>query len=155
MFVGVGAARVRDLFRHAKKHAPCMLFIDEIDALGRKRGASFGRNTEEREQTLNQLLVEMDGFHTDEAVVVVAATNRPDVLDPALLRSGRFDRRVAIESPDINGRRAILALYARAKPVSPEIDLEVIAPQTPGFNGADLSNLLNEAAIRAAPGAKR
>jgi len=155
MFVGVGAARVRDLFRHAKKHAPCIIFIDEIDALGRKRGASFGRTNEEREQTLNQLLVEMDGFHTDEAVVVVAATNRPDVLDPALLRSGRFDRRVAIESPDINGRRAILALYARAKPLSPEIDLEVIARQTPGFTGADLSNLLNEAAILAARGGKR
>ena len=155
MFVGVGAARVRDLFRHAKKHAPCIIFIDEIDAVGRKRGASFGRTNEEREQTLNQLLVEMDGFHTDEAVVVVAATNRPDVLDPALLRSGRFDRRVAIESPDINGRRAILALYARAKPLSPEIDLEVIARQTPGFTGADLSNLLNEAAILAARGGKR
>jgi len=155
MFVGVGAARVRDLFRHAKKHAPCIIFIDEIDALGRKRGASFGRTNEEREQTLNQLLVEMDGFHTDEAVVVVAATNRPDVLDPALLRSGRFDRRVAIESPDINGRRAILALYARAKPLSPEIDLEVIARQTPGFTGADLANLLNEAAILAARGGKR
>jgi len=155
MFVRGGAARVRDLFRHAKKHAPCIIFIDEIDALGRKRGASFGRTNEEREQTLNQLLVEMDGFHTDEAVVVVAATNRPDVLDPALLRSGRFDRRVAIESPDINGRRAILALYARAKPLSPEIDLEVIARQTPGFTGADLSNLLNEAAILAARGGKR
>jgi cell division protease FtsH len=150
MFVGVGAARVRDLFRHAKKHAPCIIFIDEIDALGRKRGASFGRTNEEREQTLNQLLVEMDGFHTDEAVVVVAATNRPDVLDPALLRSGRFDRRVAIEAPDINGRRAILALYAKEKPLSPEIDLEVIARQTPGFTGADLANLLNEAAILAA-----
>ena len=155
MFVGVGAARVRDLFRHAKKHSPCIIFIDEIDALGRKRGASFGRTNEEREQTLNQLLVEMDGFHTDEAVVVVAATNRPDVLDPALLRSGRFDRRVAIESPDINGRRAILALYARAKPLSPEIDLEVIARQTPGFTGADLANLLNEAAILAARGGMR
>jgi cell division protease FtsH len=155
MFVGVGAARVRDLFRHAKKHSPCIIFIDEIDALGRKRGASFGRTNEEREQTLNQLLVEMDGFHTDEAVVVIAATNRPDVLDPALLRSGRFDRRVAIESPDINGRRAILALYARAKPLAPEIDLEVIARQTPGFTGADLANLLNEAAILAARGGKR
>jgi len=155
MFVGVGAARVRDLFRHAKKHSPCIIFIDEIDALGRKRGASFGRTNEEREQTLNQLLVEMDGFHTDETVVVIAATNRPDVLDPALLRSGRFDRRVAIESPDINGRRAILALYARAKPLAPEIDLEVIARQTPGFTGADLANLLNEAAILAARGGKR
>jgi cell division protease FtsH len=155
MFVGVGAARVRDLFRHAKKHSPCIIFIDEIDALGRKRGASLGRTNEEREQTLNQLLVEMDGFHTDEAVVVVAATNRPDVLDPALLRSGRFDRRVAIESPDIKGRRAILSLYARAKPLSPEIDLELIARQTPGFTGADLANLLNEAAILAARGGKR
>jgi cell division protease FtsH len=154
MFVGVGAARVRDLFRHAKKQAPCIIFIDEIDALGRKRGASFSRTNEEREQTLNQLLVEMDGFHTDEAVVVVAATNRPDVLDPALLRSGRFDRRVAIEAPDINGRRAILALYAKAKPLAAEIDLEVIARQTPGFSGADLANLLNEAAILAARASK-
>jgi cell division protease FtsH len=147
MFVGVGAARVRDLFRHAKKHAPCIVFLDEIDALGRKRGGSHIRTNEEREQTLNQLLVEMDGFNTDCAVVVIAATNRPDVLDPALLRSGRFDRRVAIDAPDLNGRRAILALYAAEKPLAENIDLDVVARQTPGFTGADLANLLNEAAI--------
>ena len=150
MFVGVGAARVRDLFRHAKKHAPCIVFLDEIDALGRKRGGSHLRTNEEREQTLNQLLVEMDGFNTDCAVVVIAATNRPDVLDPALLRSGRFDRRVAIDAPDLNGRRAILSLYAAQKPLADDIDLDVIARQTPGFTGADLANLLNEAAILAA-----
>jgi cell division protease FtsH len=150
MFVGVGAARVRDLFRHAKKHAPCIVFLDEIDALGRKRGGSQIRTNEEREQTLNQLLVEMDGFNTDCAVVVIAATNRPDVLDPALLRSGRFDRRVAIDAPDLNGRRAILSLYAAQKPLAQDIDLDVIARQTPGFTGADLANLLNEAAILSA-----
>ncbi|HET9849630.1 MAG TPA: ATP-dependent zinc metalloprotease FtsH [Candidatus Dormibacteraeota bacterium] len=150
MFVGVGAARVRDLFRHAKKHAPCIVFLDEIDALGRKRGGSQGRTNEEREQTLNQLLVEMDGFNTDCAVVVIAATNRPDVLDPALLRSGRFDRRVSIDAPDLNGRRAILSLYAAQKPLAENIDLDVVARQTPGFTGADLANLLNEAAILAA-----
>jgi cell division protease FtsH len=150
MFVGVGAARVRDLFRHAKKHAPCIVFLDEIDALGRRRGGSQIRTNEEREQTLNQLLVEMDGFNTDCAVVVIAATNRPDVLDPALLRSGRFDRRVSIDAPDLNGRRAILNLYADRKPLAADIDLDVIARQTPGFTGADLANLLNEAAILAA-----
>jgi cell division protease FtsH len=150
MFVGVGAARVRDLFRHAKKNAPCIVFLDEIDALGRKRGGSQMRTNEEREQTLNQLLVEMDGFNTDCAVVVIAATNRPDVLDPALLRSGRFDRRVAIDAPDLNGRRAILSLYAEQKPLAENIDLDVVARQTPGFTGADLANLLNEAAILAA-----
>jgi cell division protease FtsH len=150
MFVGVGAARVRDLFRHAKKNAPCIIFLDEIDALGRKRGGSQVRTNEEREQTLNQLLVEMDGFNTDCAVVVIAATNRPDVLDPALLRSGRFDRRVAIDAPDLNGRRAILSLYAAQKPLADNIDLDVVARQTPGFTGADLANLLNEAAILAA-----
>ncbi|HEX3629181.1 MAG TPA: AAA family ATPase, partial [Candidatus Dormibacteraeota bacterium] len=150
MFVGVGAARVRDLFRHAKKHSPCIVFLDEIDALGRKRGGAQIRTNEEREQTLNQLLVEMDGFNTDCAVVVIAATNRPDVLDPALLRSGRFDRRVAIDAPDLNGRRAILSLYAAQKPLADGIDLDVIARQTPGFTGADLANLLNEAAILAA-----
>jgi cell division protease FtsH len=150
MFVGVGAARVRDLFRHAKKHAPCIVFLDEIDALGRKRGGSQIRTNEEREQTLNQLLVEMDGFNTDCAVVVIAATNRPDVLDPALLRSGRFDRRVSIDAPDLNGRRAILTLYAAEKPLADNIDLDVVARQTPGFTGADLANLLNEAAILAA-----
>jgi len=150
MFVGVGAARVRDLFKHAKKNSPCIVFLDEIDALGRKRGGSGMRTNEEREQTLNQLLVEMDGFNTDCAVVVIAATNRPDVLDPALLRSGRFDRRVAIDAPDLNGRRAILKLYAEQKPLSADIDLDVIARQTPGFTGADLANLLNEAAILSA-----
>jgi cell division protease FtsH len=150
MFVGVGAARVRDLFRHAKKNAPCIVFLDEIDALGRKRGGAQIRTNEEREQTLNQLLVEMDGFNTDCAVVVIAATNRPDVLDPALLRSGRFDRRVAIDAPDLNGRRAILSLYATQKPLAENIDLDVVARQTPGFTGADLANLLNEAAILAA-----
>jgi cell division protease FtsH len=150
MFVGVGAARVRDLFKHAKKNAPCIVFLDEIDALGRKRGGSHVRTNEEREQTLNQLLVEMDGFNTDCAVVVIAATNRPDVLDPALLRSGRFDRRVSIDAPDLNGRRAILTLYAEQKPLAENIDLDVVARQTPGFTGADLANLLNEAAILAA-----
>ena len=155
MFVGVGAARVRDLFRHAKKNAPCIVFLDEIDALGRRRGGSQVRTNEESEQTLNQLLVEMDGFNTDCAVVVIAATNRPDVLDPALLRSGRFDRRVSIDAPDLNGRRAILSLYAQHKPLAPDIDLDVIARQTPGFTGADLANLLNEAAILAARGGLR
>src|SRR6202521_4232000 len=150
MFVGVGAARVRDLFRHAKKNAPCIIFLDEIDALGRRRGGPQIRTNEEREQTLNQLLVEMDGFNTDCAVVVIAPTNRPDVLDPALLRSGRFDRRVAIDAPDLNGRRAILSLYAAHKPLAEDIDLDVVARQTPGFTGADLANLLNEAAILAA-----
>ena len=150
MFVGVGAARVRDLFKHAKKNSPCIVFLDEIDALGRKRGGSGMRTNEEREQTLNQLLVEMDGFNTDCAVVVIAATNRPDVLDPALLRSGRFDRRVAIDAPDLNGRRAILKLYAEQKPLAADIDLDLVARQTPGFTGADLANLLNEAAILSA-----
>jgi cell division protease FtsH len=155
MFVGVGAARVRDLFRHAKKNAPSIIFLDEIDALGRKRGGAQIRTNEEREQTLNQLLVEMDGFNTDCAVVVIAATNRPDVLDPALLRSGRFDRRVAIDAPDLNGRRAILNLYAAHKPLAENIDLDVVARQTPGFTGADLANLLNEAAILAARNKKK
>jgi cell division protease FtsH len=155
MFVGVGAARVRDLFRHAKKNAPCIVFLDEIDALGRKRGGSQMRTNEEREQTLNQLLVEMDGFNTDCAVVVIAATNRPDVLDPALLRSGRFDRRVAIDAPDLNGRRAILSLYAAQKPLADNINLDIVARQTPGFTGADLANLLNEAAILAARNKKQ
>jgi cell division protease FtsH len=154
MFVGVGAARVRDLFRHAKLQAPCIVFIDEIDALGRRRGGTSIRTNEEREQTLNQLLVEMDGFNTDTAVVVIAATNRPDVLDPALLRSGRFDRRVAIDAPDLNGRRAILDLYAEKKPLATDVDLDVIARHTPGFTGADLANLLNEAAILAARGGR-
>jgi len=155
MFVGVGAARVRDLFRHAKKNAPCIVFLDEIDALGRKRGGAQIRTNEEREQTLNQLLVEMDGFNTDCAVVVIAATNRPDVLDPALLRSGRFDRRVAIDAPDLNGRRAILSLYSAQKPLADNINLDIVARQTPGFTGADLANLLNEAAILAARNKKQ
>ena len=155
MFVGFGAARVRDLFRHAKKNAPCIVFLDEIDALGRRRGGSQIRTNEEREQTLNQLLVEMDGFNTDCAVVVIAATNRPDVLDPALLRSGRFDRRVAIDAPDLNGRRAILSLYAAQKPLADNINLDIVARQTPGFTGADLANLLNEAAILAARNKKQ
>jgi len=155
MFVGVGAARVRDLFRHAKKNAPCIVFLDEIDALGRRRGGAQIRTNEEREQTLNQLLVEMDGFNTDCAVVVIAATNRPDVLDPALLRSGRFDRRVAIDAPDLNGRRAILSLYAAQKPLADNINLDIVARQTPGFTGADLANLLNEAAILAARNKKQ
>jgi cell division protease FtsH len=155
MFVGVGAARVRDLFRQAKKNAPCIVFLDEIDALGRRRGGSQIRTNEEREQTLNQLLVEMDGFNTDCAVVVIAATNRPDVLDPALLRSGRFDRRVAIDAPDLNGRRAILSLYAAQKPLADNINLDIVARQTPGFTGADLANLLNEAAILAARNKKQ
>jgi cell division protease FtsH len=155
MFVGVGAARVRDLFRHAKKNAPCIVFLDEIDALGRRRGGAQIRTNEEREQTLNQLLVEMDGFNTDCAVVVIAATNRPDVLDPALLRSGRFDRRVAIDAPDLNGRRAILSLHAAQKPLADNINLDIVARQTPGFTGADLANLLNEAAILAARNKKQ
>jgi cell division protease FtsH len=155
MFVGVGAARVRDLFRQAKKNAPCIVFLDEIDALGRKRGGAQIRTNEEREQTLNQLLVEMDGFNTDCAVVVIAATNRPDVLDPALLRSGRFDRRVAIDAPDLNGRRAILSLYAAQKPLAENINLDIVARQTPGFTGADLANLLNEAAILAGRNKKK
>src|ERR1700736_3004782 len=150
MFVGVGAARVRDLFRHAKKSAPCIVFLDEIDALGRRRGGPQIRTNEEREQTLNQLLVEMYGFNTDCAVVVIAATNRPDVLDRSLLLSGRFDRRVAIDAPDLNGRRAILSLYAAHKPLAEDIALDSVARQTPGFTGADLANLLNEAAILAA-----
>src|ERR1700716_2576429 len=150
VFVGVGAARVRDLFRQAKKNAPCIVFLDEIDALGRRRGGAQIRTNEEREQTLNQLLVEMDGFNTDCAVVVIAATNRPDVLDPALLRSGRLDRRVAIDAPDLNGRRAILSLYAAQKPLADNLNLDIVARATPGFTGADLANLLNEAAILAA-----
>src|SRR2546428_4822368 len=150
MFVGVGAARVRDLFAQAEAKAPCIIFIDELDALGKTRGQSPMGSHEEREQTLNPPLGEMDGFNTDCAVVVIAATNRPDVLDPALLRSGRFDRRVAIDAPDLNGRRAILSLYAAQKPLAENIDLDVVARQTPGFTGADLANLLNEAAILAA-----
>jgi cell division protease FtsH len=150
MFVGVGASRVRDLFDQAKKHSPCIVFIDEIDAVGRQRGTGLGGSHDEREQTLNQILVEMDGFDTDTNVIVIAATNRPDILDPALLRPGRFDRRVVIDRPDMNGRRAILGIHTQGKPLASDVDLEVIAKQTPGFSGADLENLVNEAAILAA-----
>jgi cell division protease FtsH len=150
MFVGVGASRVRDLFEQAKKHSPCIIFIDEIDAVGRQRGAGLGGSHDEREQTLNQILVEMDGFDTDTNVIVVAATNRPDILDPALLRPGRFDRRVVIDRPEVRGRRAILAIHSKGKPLAADVDLDVIAKQTPGFSGADLENLVNEGAILAA-----
>lgn len=150
MFVGVGASRVRDLFARAKKAAPCIIFIDEIDAVGRQRGAGLGGSHDEREQTLNQILVEMDGFDPNLGVIVVAATNRPDVLDPALLRPGRFDRRVIIDLPDINDREAILEVHAKNKPIGEEVKLRRVAERTPGFSGADLMNLLNEAAIRAA-----
>ncbi len=150
MFVGVGAARVRDLFAKAKKSAPCIIFVDEIDAVGRQRGAGLGGSHDEREQTLNQILVEMDGFDPNIGVIVIAATNRPDVLDPALLRPGRFDRRVVLDLPDINEREEILKIHARNKPLEEAINLRRVAERTPGFSGADLSNLLNEAAIRAA-----
>lgn len=150
MFVGVGASRVRDLFENAKKNAPSIIFIDEIDAVGRQRGAGMGGGHDEREQTLNQLLVEMDGFEGNEGVIVIAATNRADVLDPALLRPGRFDRQILVGNPDVKGREAILRVHARNKKLSPEVDLKVIAQQTPGFSGADLENLLNEAALVAA-----
>lgn len=155
MFVGVGASRVRDLFKRAKRVAPAIVFIDEIDAVGRQRGAGLGGSHDEREQTLNQILVEMDGFDTDTTVIIIAATNRPDVLDPALLRPGRFDRRVVIDLPDIKDREAILAVHAKNKPLSPTVDLHVVAQRTPGFSGADLANLLNEAAILAARTNKR
>ena len=150
LFVGVGASRVRDLFEQAKKSAPCIVFIDEIDAVGRMRGAGLGGGNDEREQTLNQMLVEMDGFNTDTNVIIVAATNRVDILDPALLRPGRFDRRVMVDAPDVVGREAILRVHTRGKPVRTDVDLNVIARQTPGFTGADLENLVNEAAILAA-----
>jgi len=150
MFVGVGAARVRDLFENAKKNAPCLVFIDELDAVGRQRGAGLGGGHDEREQTLNQLLVEMDGFETNAGIIVMAATNRADVLDPALLRPGRFDRKVVVDRPDLQGRIAILKIHARNKPLAPEVDLDVLARRTPGFSGADLESLLNEAAILAA-----
>ncbi len=155
MFVGVGASRVRDLFDQAKKNSPCIVFVDEIDAVGRQRGAGLGGSHDEREQTLNQILVEMDGFDTNTNVIVIAATNRPDVLDPALLRPGRFDRQVVLDRPDIRGRIAILQVHAKGKPFETSISLDVIAKQTPGFSGADLSNLLNEAAILAARRNKR
>jgi cell division protease FtsH len=150
MFVGVGASRVRDMFEQAKKNAPCIVFIDEIDAVGRHRGAGYGGGNDEREQTLNQLLVEMDGFESNEGVIIIAATNRKDVLDPALLRPGRFDRQVTVPNPDIKGREKILGVHARKVPLGPDVDLRIIARGTPGFSGADLANLVNEAALMAA-----
>jgi len=150
MFVGVGASRVRDLFEQAKKNSPCIVFIDEIDAVGRHRGAGLGGGHDEREQTLNQLLVEMDGFSVNEGIIIIAATNRPDILDPALLRPGRFDRRITVGIPDIKGREEILKVHSRGKPLKSEVDLKVLAKRTPGFTGADLENMMNEAAILAA-----
>jgi cell division protease FtsH len=150
MFVGVGAARVRDLFEQAKRNAPCLIFIDEIDAVGRHRGAGLGGGHDEREQTLNQILAEMDGFDTNTNVIVIAATNRPDILDPALIRPGRFDRHIVIDLPDIKGRKAILEVHAKGKPLAKEVDLETVAKETPWFSGADLANVINEAAILAA-----
>ena len=147
MFVGVGASRVRDLFDQAKRNSPCIVFVDEIDAVGRHRGAGLGGSHDEREQTLNQILVEMDGFDTDTNVIVMAATNRPDILDPALLRPGRFDRRVVLDRPDMNGRKAILEVHVRGKPIAPDVDLAGLARRTPGFTGADIENMVNEAAI--------
>jgi cell division protease FtsH len=150
MFVGVGASRVRDLFEQGKKHAPCIIFIDEIDAVGRHRGAGLGGGHDEREQTLNQLLVEMDGFESNEGVIIIAATNRPDVLDPAILRPGRFDRRITVPRPDIRGREGILAVHTKKVPLSGDVDLNILSAGTPGFVGADLENLVNEAALLAA-----
>ena len=150
MFVGVGASRVRDLFEQAKKSAPCIVFIDEIDAVGRQRGAGLGGGHDEREQTLNQLLVEMDGFASNEGIIIIAATNRPDVLDPALLRPGRFDRQIVVDKPDVRGREAILKVHTKGKPIAEDANLDVLARRTPGFTGADLSNLVNEAALLAA-----
>ncbi len=150
MFVGVGASRVRDLFEQARRNSPCIIFVDEIDAVGRYRGTGLGGSHDEREQTLNQILVEMDGFGTDTNVILIAATNRPDILDPALLRPGRFDRRVTMDRPDLSGRRAILDVHVKGKPLAPDVDLDLIARQTPGFVGADIENLVNEAAILAA-----
>ncbi len=155
MFVGVGAARVRDMFENAKKHAPCIIFIDEIDAVGRHRGAGLGGGNDEREQTLNQLLVEMDGFEGHAGIIVIAATNRPDILDPALLRPGRFDRQVVVPLPDIRGREEILKVHMRKVPISGDVKADIIARGTPGFSGADLANLINEAALFAARGNKR
>ncbi|MBA17889.1 MAG: cell division protein FtsH, partial [Sphingomonas sp.] len=155
MFVGVGASRVRDMFEQAKKNAPCILFIDEIDAVGRSRGAGLGNQNDEREQTLNQLLVEMDGFEANEGIIIIAATNRPDVLDPALLRPGRFDRQVVVPRPDIEGRVKILQVHMKKVPLAPDVDSRVIARGTPGFSGADLANLVNEAALLAARRGKR
>ena len=150
MFGGVGASRVRDLFDQAKKHTPSIVFIDEIDAVGRHRGAGLGGGHDEREQTLNQLLVEMDGFSNNEGVIVLAATNRRDILDPALLRPGRFDRQITVNYPDVAGREAILKVHSRGKPLGPDVDMGVIARRTPFFTGADLENVMNEAAILAA-----
>ncbi len=155
MFVGVGASRVRDLFEQAKKNSPCIIFVDEIDAVGRQRGAGLGGSHDEREQTLNQILVEMDGFDTDTNIIIIAATNRPDILDPALLRPGRFDRQVVMDRPDMKGREAILKVHIKGKPLEPDINLETIAKGTPGFVGADIENLVNEAAILAARRNKR
>ncbi|MFJ7953675.1 ATP-dependent zinc metalloprotease FtsH [Lysinibacillus sp. NPDC096418] len=155
MFVGVGASRVRDLFENAKKNAPCIIFIDEIDAVGRQRGAGLGGGHDEREQTLNQLLVEMDGFGANEGIIIIAATNRPDILDPALLRPGRFDRQITVGRPDVKGREQVLKVHARNKPLSDQVDLKAIAQRTPGFSGADLENLLNEAALVAARRGKK
>ncbi|GLQ56790.1 ATP-dependent zinc metalloprotease FtsH [Devosia nitrariae] len=155
MFVGVGASRVRDMFEQAKKNAPCIIFIDEIDAVGRQRGAGLGGGNDEREQTLNQLLVEMDGFEANEGVILIAATNRPDVLDPALLRPGRFDRQVVVPNPDVSGREKILKVHVRKVPLAPDVDLKILARGTPGFSGADLMNLVNEAALMAARRNKR
>jgi len=155
MFVGVGASRVRDLFEQAKRHSPCIIFVDEIDAVGRHRGAGLGGSHDEREQTLNQILVEMDGFDTDTNVIIVAATNRPDILDPALLRPGRFDRRVVLDRPDVRGREGILKVHVRGKPLASDVDLSILAKATPGFVGADLENMVNEGAILAARRSKR
>src|SRR3974390_917166 len=150
MFVGVGAARVRDMFETAKKHAPCIIFIDEIDAVGRQRGAGLGGGNDEREQTLNQMLVEMDGLETGQGIIVIAATNRPDVLDPALLRPGRFDRQVVVPLPDVKGREKIFEVHARKVPLEEQVDFSILARGTPGFSGADIENLVNEAALTAA-----
>jgi len=147
MFVGVGASRVRDLFEQGKKNAPCIVFIDELDAVGRQRGAGLGGGHDEREQTLNQLLVEMDGFEDNESVIIIAATNRPDILDPALLRPGRFDRQVVVDRPDVKGREGILKVHVKKVSLAKDVSLSVIAKSTPGFSGADLENLVNEAAL--------
>ena len=155
MFVGVGASRVRDLFDQAKQNSPCIIFVDEIDAVGRHRGAGFGGGHDEREQTLNQLLVEMDGFEMKDNIILIAATNRPDILDPALLRPGRFDRQIVVDRPDRPGRKMILEVHSRGKPIDKDIDMDTLAAQTPGFTGADLANLVNEAALLAARHGKK